>query len=163
MNNMEKPNKKETMFDWLEQIFLVFGITMMCMVVFCAAFGDSAKGYSTMFELGKEGVSISTMVQYFLLVVIIITLKFLFFTDAVIKKMSVALRTALMFTFVIIALVAFVLMFGWFPANEWLAWVMCAVCFIISAGLSTFISVLKEKSETQKMQQALERIKGKDL
>lgn len=161
MNNIEKSDKKETMFDWLEQVFLVFGIAMMCMVVFCVTFGDAAKGYSTMFELGKAGVSIATMVQYFLLVVIIITLKFIFFTDAVIKKMSVALRTILMFTFVVIALAAFVLMFGWFPADKWEAWAMCAVCFIISAGLSTFISVLREKSETQKMQEALERIKGK--
>lgn len=163
MNNIEKINKRETMFDWLEQVFLVFGIAMMCMVVFCVTFGDSAKGYSTMFELGKEGVSISTMVQFFILVIIIITLKFLFFTDAVIKKMSVALRTILMFTFVIIAIAAFVLMFGWFPADKWAAWAMFAVCFIISAAISTFISVLREKSEAQKMQQALERIKEKDL
>lgn len=161
MMNIEKLSKRETMFDWLAQVFLVFGIAMMCMVVFCVAFGDSAKGYSTMFELGRNGVSISTMVQYFLLTMIIITLKFLFFTDAVIKKMSVTLRTILMFTFVVIVLGAFVIIFGWFPANEWKAWAMCAVCFIISAGVSTFVSALKEKSETKKMQEALERVKGR--
>lgn len=161
MRNVEEPNKRETVFDWLGQIFLVFGIEMMCMVVFCTAFGERAKSYSTMFELGKDGVSISIMLQYFLMAVIIITLKFLFFTDMVIKKMSVTLRTILMFTSVVIALVAFVIIFGWFPANDWEAWAMCAACFIISAGLSTFISALREKSETKKMQEALERIKGK--
>lgn len=159
MNDKEKIDRRENMFDWLAQVFLVFGIAMMCMVVFCVLFGDSAMGYSTMFELGKSGLSIATMVQFFLLIVIIITLKFIFFTDAVLKKMSLAVRTVLMFAFAITAIVAFVIMFGWFPADQWQAWVMFAVCFGVSAVISTFISVLREKAETQKMQQALERIK----
>ncbi len=162
MNNIET-DKNETLFDWLEQVFLVFGIAMMCMVVFCILFGDNARGYSTMFELGKAGLSISTMVQFFLLIVIIITLKFILFTDAWLKKMSIAVRTILMFAFSIIALVLFVIMFGWFPAGEWLAWVMLGVCFAVSSVISTFISVLREKAENQKLQQALERVKGEKM
>lgn len=163
MNNKQKSNKEmksdNTMFDYLAQVFMVFGIAMMCMVVFSAVFGDDAKGYSTMFQLGKEGVSIETMVQYFLLIVVIITLKFIFFTDALIKKMSLTVRTALMFTLVIVAIAAFIIMFDWFPVMEWIPWVMFIVCFAVSALISTFVSMLKEKADSKKMQQALERMK----
>lgn len=163
MNNKEMSCKDmksdNNMFDYLAQVFLVFGIAMICMVVFSVVFGDSAKGYSTMFQLGSEGVSIDTMVQYFLLVVVIITLKFVFFTDTIIKKMSLLIRTVLMFALTIVAIATFIVMFGWFPATEWFAWVMFIVCFAVSAGISTFVSVLKEKSDTQKMQAALDRMK----
>ncbi|MBQ4283602.1 MAG: DUF3021 family protein [Lachnospira sp.] len=160
---MNKAKSDNTMFDYLAQVFMVFGIAMMCLVVFSVVFGDAAKGYSTMFTLGKEGVSIETIVQYFLLIVVIITLRFLFFTDALIKKMSLTLRTVLMFTMTIVAIAAFIIMFGWFPATEWFAWVMFIVCFAVSAGISTFISALKEKADTQKMQQALERMKRENV
>ncbi len=163
MNNKKTDYKDmksdNSMFDYLGQVFMVFGIAMMCMVVFSVVFGDSAKGYSSMFALGKEGVSIETMVQYFLLIVVIITLKFLFFTDALIKKMSLTVRTICMFVFVIGVIAVFIAMFGWFPVTEWSAWVMFIVCFAVSAGISTFVSSLKEKADTQKMQQALERMK----
>ena len=157
--NYKDVKRDNSMFDYLAQVFMVFGIAMMCMVVFSVVFGESAKDYSSMFVLGKEGVSIETMVQYFLLIVVIITLKFTFFTDALIKKMSLTLRTVLMFTMTIVAIAAFIVMFGWFPATEWFAWVMFIACFAVSAGLSTFVSVLKEKADSQKMQQALERMK----
>ena len=64
---------------------------------------------------------------------------------------------------VVVMIVLFVWIFGWFPVNEVKPWIMFLICFTVSAGASTIISVLKEKENNKKMQEALERLKeGKE-
>ncbi len=76
--------RKETVFDYLEQIFIIFGITIAVLNIFCLMFGEEAKAFSSMFTLGKNGLSVPTMVQFFFVSVIIATLRFILFTDGLI-------------------------------------------------------------------------------
>ena len=43
-----------------------------------------------------------------------------------------------------------------------LAWVIFIVCFIISCTVSTFISVLAEKQENRRLEEALKRYKEEE-
>lgn len=151
--------KKETIFDYFVQIGMIFGFTIICLNIFCLLFGEIAKEDSTMFAFGREGLSVATMLQFFAMAVIITTLKFLFFTDALIKKASVTVRTVAMFASVLLLIVVFAVCFGWFPVTMWQAWAMFFLCFGISVAASTIICVLKEKSENRKLEEALERLK----
>lgn len=64
-----------------------------------------------------------------------------------------------MFLSIIAVIAFFIFRFDWFPVMMWQPWVMFFVCFGICAGVSVALSVLKEKSENRKMQEALERLK----
>lgn len=151
--------KKETVFDYIGQIFVSFGFTVVALNIFCILFGEEAREYSTIFSLGGEGLSVQTMLQFLLTSSIIVTLRFVFFTDGLIKKVSIAIRTIGMFGSIIVMMALFVYLFGWFPVNMWQAWAMFFICFGVCAGVSVAVSALNEKLENKKMEEALQRLK----
>lgn len=149
-------NQKNTIFGFLNHVLVIFGITVICLIVFVGLFGEDAEGVSTIFGLGDKGITIATLLQYLLLSVLITALRLLYFTDKFVKKVSIAVRTILMFVSIIIAIAIFAAVFGWFPVHMWQAWLAFFVCFALSAGISTAVSVIKEKSDNEKLQAALE-------
>jgi len=149
-------NQKNTILDFFNQVFVIFGITVVCLMVFVALFGEDAEGVSTIFGLGDKGITIATLLQYLLLSVLITALRLIYFTDKFMKKAPIALRTFLMFVSIIITIAVFAMVFGWFPVHMWQAWLAFFVCFGISAGISTAVSVVKEKTDNEKLQAALE-------
>lgn len=154
--------KKNTIFDFLTHIMVVWGIAVLSLCVFCPLFGESAKGISSMFELGSVGIPVATLLQYFMLAIVITALRWLFFTDKLIKGFSVFLRSVCMLLGAFIAVGISAAVFEWFPVNQALPWFMFLISFLICAGVSICVSVLKEKSENRKLQEALERLKRED-
>ena len=71
--------RNNTIFSYMEQIFMVFGFTVLCLVVFVRLFGISAQEISTIYELGEVGLTVGTLLQFFLVSVLIVTLRYLFF------------------------------------------------------------------------------------
>ncbi len=149
-------NQKNTILGFLNHVLVIFGITVICLIVFVGLLGEDAEGVSTIFGLGDKGITIATLLQYLLLSVLITALRLLYFTDKFVKKASIALRTVFMFVSIIIAIAVFAAVFGWFPVHMWQAWLAFFVCFALSAGISTAVSVIKEKSDNEKLQAALE-------
>ncbi len=95
--------------------------------------GTSTKEYSTLFELGSKGLTISTLLQLLFLSMIVIFI-FSIFT----------------------AIVIFVFAFGWFPVSDIRAWIGFIISFSISMTVSLIITRFIEKSENRKMQEALD-------
>ncbi len=154
--------KKNTIFDILAHIMVVWGIEVLSLCVFCSLFGESAKEVSSMFELGSVGVPVATLLQYLILAIVITALRWLFFSDKLIKCLSVILRGAFMLvgTFISVGMSAAV--FKWFPVNQAMSWIMFLVSFLICTVVSICVSVLKEKTENRKLQDALERLKKEE-
>lgn len=152
----------ETVFDYVGQIFMVFGFSIICLNVFCILFGESARDYSTIFSLGSAGLSLTTMLQFLLTAAIITTLKFIFFTQGLIQKAPIWFRTVCMLTLILLTMSIFAILFGWFPVNMWQPWVMFFACFALSAGISTVIATLKENLENKKLEEALTLLKQKE-
>lgn len=153
--------KKKTVFDYLAQVFTIFGFAMMVMNVFCLVFGDSAKEFSAMYELGSQGIPVNIAFQFFCVSILIVSVRFVFFTDSIIKKMPVWLRTISMLAAIVIIIAAFVIVFHWFPTDLWQPWVMFFVCFGLSFLGSYFVMRIKENTENKKMEEALRRLKEK--
>lgn len=153
--------KKKTVFDYLAQVFTIFGFAMMVMNVFCLVFGDSAKEFSAMYELGSQGIPVNIAFQFFCVSILIVCVRFIFFTDSIIKKMPVWLRTISMLAAIVIIIAAFVIVFHWFPTDLWQPWVMFFVCFGLSFLGSYFVMRIKENTENKKMEEALRRLKEK--
>lgn len=141
---------------------MIYGITTGLLNVFCIIFGTSAHGISTIFSLGKAGVGIETSFQFLLAVSVIVGLRLIFSTDILIKNMPLAARIIAMFAGAFATIVAFVFLFDWFPADLPLAWIMFIVCFAVSCAVSTLVSVLAEKQENRRLEEALKRYKEEE-
>lgn len=154
--------QRRTIFDYLTHVMVIWGIEVLSLCLFCPLFGEAAQEISTIFALGNAGISIETLLQFLGLANMISGLMWLFFTDKLIKKLSLMVRTIMMFVCVILAVSLFAAIFQWFPMNQVKPWIMFLVCFFVCAFISVLVSVLKEKSENRKMQVALERLKGEE-
>ena len=77
--------EKRSILDYLAQVLLIFGFTMAVINLFCLTFGASAKGFSAMFALGNEGIPVEVVFQFFMIAIFIVALRFVFFTDALIR------------------------------------------------------------------------------
>ena len=151
--------KEKSIFDYLGQVLTIFGATVIILHIFSLLFGESAKGISTLFALGSEGLSTTTALQFLLVSVLVVIYRIVFFTDKVIKNMSVVVRTGLMYVVIIFTIVIFNALFGWFPADMWEAWIGFLLSFAICSVISTLIVLIKDKLENDKMQNALDRLK----
>ena len=151
--------KKRTIFDYLGQVLMIFGITILILNVFCVVFGENAKEISTMFAMGSDGISVSTSFQFLLVSIIVVVLRFLFFTDSIIKNMLLPVRTGSMYVAIISVILVMNWVFGWFPADMWQAWLGFVLSFIVCSVVSTITVLVKDKLENEKMQDALNKYK----
>lgn len=154
--------ERKTIFDYMAQVLIVFGFSMLTINIFCLLLGDSAKEFSAMFALGRQGIPTATVFQFLCVSVLMTGVRFLFFTDIFIKKMPIWCRTACMLTAVVIIITCFVIAFDWFPTDMWQPWIMFFICFGISFAGSYFVMLIKEKTENKRMEEALRRLKAKE-
>ena len=155
-------DNKPTILDYLSQAFMIFGIAVLTLNIFCLLFGDSAREISTIFALGSEGLTVTTMLQFLLAIGITILFRFIFMTDILIKKMPLAARIITMFAAAFLNIMVFVILCGWFPVDNIMAWIMFLISFAISCAVSTAVSLLKEKMENRKLAEALSRLKEEE-
>lgn len=155
-------NNKPTIFDYLSQVFMIFGISVLILNIFCLLFGGSAKDFSTIFSLGSSGLSVKTMLQFLLAIAITIVFRFTFMTDILIKKMSITARVITMFITVFLNIVVFVILCDWFPVNDPIAWTMFLISFAVSCTVSTLTSIYKEKYENRQLSEALQKLKEEE-
>lgn len=155
-------DKNFSPLKYLAQVFMIYGITTGLLNVFCIMFGASAREVSAIFSLGTEGVGVATSFQFLLVAAVVVGLRWIFTTDILIKKMPLAARIIALFAGVFAAMVAFIFLFDWFPADVPMAWIMFIACFVISCAASTLISVLFEKQENRRLEEALKRYKEEE-
>lgn len=141
---------------------MIYGITILILNIFTLIFGNSANEMSTIFSFGNEALGIKTALQFLLAVVLLVLIETLFTTDVIIKKMKIPMRICLMFICIFAVISLFVAVFGWFPTNMALPWVMFIICFAISSAVSTIITAYSEKQENKKLDEALKRFKGEE-
>lgn len=154
--------EKKSIFDYLTQVLMTFGFAILMINVFCLFVGNSAKGFSAMFELGNQGIPVNITFQFLCISILLTGVRFLFFTDILIKEMSIRLRTIGMLTAIVMIIAAFIIVFHWFPVTMWQPWIMFFICFGISFLGSYFVMILKEKTDNKRMAEALRQLKAKE-
>ena len=149
--------ENRSIFDYISKVFTVFGVVILIHVIIGSIVGSDASEMSTLFSLGSEGLAMSTILQLFVLSVIVIVLQTVFLTDKLIKNMPIVLRIILMFVSVTCAIVVFVIAYKWFPVNDAMAWGGFFISFAICSLAGVVLSRLKEKAENKKMDAALKK------
>lgn len=155
--------EKNTIFYYLSQVLIIFGFIIIVQNIFCLLFGESNQGHSALFALGNDGLSTGITFQFLSISVLIVLFRFIFFTDLLIKNLSIALRTMLLIVSNIATIASFIIIFKWFPVDMWEPWLMFFICFGISFFASLFVTMYKEKLENKRMEEALKRLKKKEL
>lgn len=149
--------EKKTIYNYISQIFATYGIIVFMFIIFCLLIGEEARDYSSLFSLGGKGLSLGTMIQLFLIAIIISFAQILFLTDRWIKNMPLFLRFIIFFLLVMITIIVFIITFSWFPINDIKPWIGFLVSFSVCTVVGIIISRLEEQAENKKMMQALEK------
>ncbi len=153
--------ERKHLLAYVEQVFMVFGISIVALSAICVVAGEEAREISTMFALGAEGIPLSTLGQYLLSSLCITALRFVFFTDALIRRWTLAARTAGMLVAVTVLTGGLAYLFGWFPVNEPICWVAFLVSFGVCFITAAVFSAKKERAENRQLENALRRMKEK--
>ncbi len=153
---------RKTIFNYIGEALISFAVSILFLMIIGFILGEDVKTYSTMFSLGKEGLTFTTILQFFLMCCIMTLLNFIFYSDSIIKHKGFLFRTIGMCTGATIVVALLAVKFGWFPINEWRPWVGYATSFLIFFTISCGLMALKTKLENYKMEEALNRIKEGD-
>ena len=153
---------RKTLFDYAGQVFIIFGFSIVTLNLFCVLVGEYAQDVSSIYSMGNKGLSTATMMQFLGVSVCITGLRFLFFTDRIIRQMSITMRTVCMLLSIIVLIMVCVIMFGWFPIDMWQPWAGFLITFALCFAGSMCVTRFKEKSENRKMEEALQRLKEQD-
>lgn len=152
-------DKDFSIFKFLSQTFMIYGVTTLLLNIFCVWFGEAACGFSTIFSLGNSGISVATSFRFLLVLLVISGLRFVFMTNVFIKKMPVFVRVIAMFAGAFVTTVIFIRVCGWFPTDMPLAWALFIICFAVCSSLGTLISLLAERRENRRLENALKHFK----
>lgn len=151
--------ERKTWMDYVEQVLKIFGFSIIILNIFCLLFGEDAEEISSIFSMGKAGLSIGTMMQFLLAAAWIVLMRFLFFTDIFVKDMRVLFRTFGMIVSSLVMMVFCIWAFRWFPIDDWLPWTMFFLSFGVCFVISLVLTVVKERMENRKMEEALKKLK----
>lgn len=72
-------DERKSVFSYITHIFTIFGVTMLILAVLTVLCGEDAKAVSTIFSMGKGGIPVTTILQFFLTSVLTATINMLFF------------------------------------------------------------------------------------
>lgn len=149
--------EKKTVFSYISQVFATYGIIVTIFTLLSLLIGEGTGAYSSLFRLGRTGLTLGTLWELLLLAAVTTFVQVLFLTDRWIKNMPILRRNVLFFALVLAVIVGMILVFHWFPANDPLAWVGFLISFVLSMGVSVLLSRLKEQAENRRMAAALEK------
>lgn len=150
---------KKTIFSYISQVFATYGVILFIFIILGITIGDSVREHSSLFELGNQGYSISTLLQLFIFAVIVSVSQIAFLTDKWINKLSFFYRNVLFFGSITVFVIMFAILFHWFPIDDIGAWTGFILSFAICTTIGVIITRLKEQAENRKMEQALDKFK----
>ena len=149
--------EKRTIFSYIGQALATYGAIVVIFIVFSLILDEDTGKFSTLFELGNKGLTLGTLIQLLALAVIVTAAQVVFLTDTMLKNLSIVMRNVLFFSVILIAMVLFACVFGWFPIDDPRAWIGFGVSFGLSMAASIFITRFVEKAENDSLQAALEK------
>ena len=152
-------NKITFKYGFLNQILIIFSTGILFLTIIGGLIGDSAKRSSTMFSLGNEGLSFSVILQFLAVAVMIAALKEFIYSEKLLKNMMTLWKTVIFLFSIIVIIIGFIIVFGWFPVNNVEGWIGFFLSFGVCFLISTLSMVIRTKLESRKYEESFERYK----
>lgn len=146
-------------YSYLGQILITFSVSILFISLIGFFLGNSAKDVSSMYQLGGSGIAYSTIFQFLLSSIIIVTLKFLITSNLIFKNLMTLWRTIILLFCSLLVTIEFVAVFGWFPLDSVYGWICFTLSFGCCFGVSTLIMIIKTRIETKKLEKSFEEYK----
>ena len=144
---------------FINQVLIIFSTGILFLTIVGGLIGDSAKRSSTMFSLGNEGLSFSVILQFLVVAVLITALKEIIYSDKILKNLMALWRTVIFLFSIIVIIIGFIIVFGWFPVNNAEGWIGFFVSFGVCFVISTVVMVIRTKWESRKYEESFEKYK----
>lgn len=150
---------KRTFLDFMGFVMRTFGICICFLLVLTIMANAEMIEISSIFIFGNEAISITILLQFLVLSFITAILAFLFTSAYMIQHLSLTTRLILMPVSIILCLGSTIYFFNWFPTGNLLPWILFVVSFLICFGISTAITLHKNKKADDVLNKALEEMK----
>lgn len=146
---------------FINDIMVIFAIDILVIMLLTFLTGEEASSISTIFQLGSQGIALTTLLEFFLSAVVISIWRQVFFSEKIFKNMMTLWRTVWMVLCVIVSICGFIVICGWFPINSVAGWVSFVVTFLICFSASIGVMILKTKWQSRKYENLLEEFKSR--
>ncbi len=137
----------------------VFTLSLVLVSVFNLILSGDAeelRKVSQLFALCGEGISFKALAELLALSFGISAVRYVWFSERFFKNMLMVNRITFMLTSVFVMAGISAVIFGWFPADMWQAW----LGFVLSFGVGTAVSfgamTIRIKTESRKYQSRLD-------
>jgi hypothetical protein len=151
--------KGNIVFRILNQILITFSIDILILMVLATLIGDGARSMSTIYQLGSKGLASATIVQFLLSSVTIVALRNFFLSEKLFKKLKTLQRTILMVIGILLTHIVYIILFGWFALDNYLAWISFLVLFAGGFTLGVLLMLLKIKLDNRQYDELLSQYK----
>ncbi len=153
--------KEKYLMSFLNDVVANFGFIILMVAISAMLVGEFAKDVSSVFTLGDIGLSLNTILQFFVFSFFTTTINRVFLSDLIIKNLSSIKRVMYMSISICIIAFVFIFIFNWFPINMIGAWITFLTLSFICIMCATIITFRKEQNYNKKMEQALEEFNNK--
>lgn len=151
--------EKTTLTQFLTSILVIFSVVILFLSVIGPLLGEKAQGTSSLFVLGSQGLSYISVYQALGMSLFVNIVQMFFMSDLFFKKAMLLWRTVAMFASVFIGCGVLSILFGWFPPSKLIAWVLYLLCFVVMAGASSLLMIIKTRREDARVSRKLEEYK----
>jgi magnesium-transporting ATPase (P-type) len=146
---------------FLGEVLVIFSVTILFVSIIGSIWGDEIQNYSTMFLLGKKGISYITLLQFFIVSFLITLVKSFFISERYLKKRTTLQRIILMLFSIVLIMVVSISGFGWFPINSLSGWIGFILSFGGCFACGTMIKIVRLEQENEKYEKLLLEYKKK--
>ena len=144
-----------------QQTVITFAYALIAISVTGWIAGDAVKEYSGLFSLGSVGLSYQSIMQIFILSVIISFIVALLCSDIVFRKTMLLWRYILIWFLSLISSGVFAAVFRWLPLDSWGGWVILGISLTVFFIIGAFGMIAKTKLEEKRYNKLLSDYKAK--
>lgn len=144
-----------TKYNFITQVLNLFAVDVLLLIVLTSLVGDYTKDMSSLYRLGSKGLAVSTLLQFLLNAIFIISLKSVFYSDKIFKNMMTLWRTVFMLLGTLSVTAVFIIVFKWFPVDNVYAWIFFFIMFVGGCVSSTLFMIIRIKVKNKKYHQLL--------
>ena len=141
-------------------VFANFGFAILVLLTGSRFIGSEAKSFSPLFALGSEGLPSNVVFMFFLGTLVLMGIRFLFLSDAVIRSMQIPTRVFLTVLLSFAFMLGLIIFCGWFPKDTAIPWIVFAVSFIAVCIRSTLVSFRRIRKENEMLTDALHKFQN---
>ena len=148
---------------WITSTAEIFTLSLVFICAFNLALRGEAEELSQvseLFALCGRGLSFTAIGELLLLAALISAARVVWFSERFFRNMLLYVRIPLMLMSVFVLAGVCSVVFHWFPAHMWQAWVGFAVSFLIGTLISFGIMLLRSRLESKAYEDKLDQYRA---